>query len=71
MSTNQENIATDNRFPISIPINVSFDNRPVEMPNGETISFYTRLHKYAKHKGISEQDVIRYAVSMLLDKVGY
>lgn len=56
----------------SIILNVSFDNRKSKHPHHvENISFYKRLHKYAVHKGISDQAVIRFAVSTLLDKVGY
>lgn len=55
----------------SVPLNVSFDNRPETRPSGEIISFYGRLLKYSKHKGVGEQEIIRFAVSMLLDKVGY
>lgn len=63
---------TANKRAISVTLQTSFDNIKKEHPlYKEPISFYGRLVKYSGHKGLTEQDVIRYAVSTLLDKVGY
>jgi hypothetical protein len=57
----------------SIPINVSISNVPPTNPEKgkPTKSLYNRLCVYSGDKGLSEQDIIRFALSMYLDKVGY
>lgn len=53
----------------SIPLTVSIPNKP---PRGEPSkpSLYARLCKHAGNKGLNEQDIIRFALSYYLDKVG-
>lgn len=51
----------------SVEIGTSFSN----VRHGGNPSVYERLIAYSKHKGLKEQEVIRFAVSMLLDKVGF
>lgn len=51
----------------SVPVKVSISNTP----NGVKPSLYNRLTNYRKDKGLKDQDVLRFALSMLLDKVGY
>jgi len=59
-----------NKKPKSIVIKVSISNR--EDSNGDKKkSLYNRLNRYAKDKGVKETDIMRFALSMLLDKAGY
>jgi len=59
-----------NKKPKSIVIKVSISNR--EDSNGDKKkSLYNRLNRYARDKGVKETDIMRFALSMLLDKAGY
>lgn len=49
----------------SVIIKVAVSN----IPDGEKPSIYSRLTKYRKKKGVSDQDIIRFALAMFLDKI--
>lgn len=57
----------------SVPLNVSIPNTPPKVIEGGKAkkSLYSRLCNYSNDKSIKEQAVIRFALSMFLDKVGY
>ena len=51
-----------------IPLKVSISNERI---NDKTPSIYDRLCKYAKEKGFTQQNVIRYFIVNGLEKAGY
>lgn len=51
----------------SVVLSVSISNEPGL--NGKP-SLYNRLHNYCRSKGIKEQEAVRFAIAMLLDKTG-
>lgn len=77
MPKNQQNTTKDNtaepieKIPAkSVVLQVSIDNRPM-IHNGKETSIYKRLSQYARDKGLNEQDAIRFAIGVLLEKSGY
>lgn len=64
MASKSGNYTVTHRVPKSVPINLSIPNR------GDN-ALYKRLKKYCDDKGLSEQEVIRYAISQLLERTGY
>lgn len=59
-----------NTAPKSVVLKVSIPNR--EDSNGDKKkSMFNRLSKYAKDKGLSEQDIIRFFISNGLERAGY
>lgn len=59
--TKTVDVDLENAIKGTIPINTAFAN-----------NVYTALEQYRKDKGLPyQQDVIRLAVAMLLDKAGY
>jgi hypothetical protein len=59
-----------NTAPKSVVIKVSIPNRP-DSENNKKKSMFNRLSNYAKDKGLKETDIIRFFISIGLDKAGY